>query len=97
MSSSITPIEPIASSGLTAVEGSNLQENYTAEFTSLLNNVNNQIVEGQNSVLEAMVGDEAAMHRAILEINEAKSTLNLTVTIRDKVMESYKEIMKMEV
>jgi flagellar hook-basal body complex protein FliE len=97
MSINILPVEQVVSSGTTLIDNSTIRENYSVEFTQFLNKVNNEITEGQSSVLEAMVGDEAAMHRAILEINEAKSTLNLTVAVRDKLMESYKEIMKMEV
>jgi flagellar hook-basal body complex protein FliE len=76
----------------------NLQDNsWGAQFKNYLEHVNNEVLEGQSAISQAMLGDKEMMHRAILELNEAKSILQFSTAVRDKLVESYKEIMKMEV
>ncbi len=68
-----------------------------AQFKSYFEHVNSEVLEGQSAISQAMLGDKEMMHRAVLEINEAKSILQFSTAVRDKLIESYKEIMKMEV
>ncbi|MEY8239575.1 MAG: flagellar hook-basal body complex protein FliE [Cycloclasticus sp.] len=72
-------------------------QSWAAQFKTHFEHLNNEVLEGQSAVSQAMLGDKEMMHRAILEINEAKSILQFSTAVRDKLVESYKEIMKMEV
>ncbi len=72
-------------------------QSWSTQFKTHFENINNEVLEGQSAVSQAMLGDKEMMHRAVLEINEAKSILQFSTVVRDKLVESYKEIMKMEV
>ncbi len=97
MTISIDSLEPILAEGSSVQLVTKNNQFADTNFSDMVNNLNNEVVEGQSAITSAMKGDKEMMHRAILEINEAQSMLQLSVSIRDKVIEGYKEIMRMDV
>lgn len=70
-------------------------------FTDVLNEALQNTVkteaEEQQGVLALLSGEDVDVHTAMIESQKAELALNLTIQIRNKVVDSYKEIMQMQV
>jgi flagellar hook-basal body complex protein FliE len=61
-----------------------------------LKNVDNTIKESSTLTTKAVTGEIDNIHDVTIASQKAKLALELTVTIRDKAVESYQEIMRMQ-
>ncbi|MEL7608367.1 MAG: flagellar hook-basal body complex protein FliE [Bacillota bacterium] len=70
-------------------------------FTDVLNdalkNTAETEAEEQQGVLSLLSGEDVDVHTAMIESQKAELALNLTIQIRNKVVDAYKEIMQMQV
>lgn len=63
---------------------------------SALTSVNNQLNEAEAASF-MLANGEMDIHNAVIIAEKANLALQLTVTIRNKVIEAYQEIMRMQV
>jgi len=72
-----------------------------ASFTDALKGALNQVVDAQKQseamTLAAASGDDVALHQVVQAISQAELTLQTLVTVRDKAVEAYQQIMQMPV
>lgn len=68
----------------------NVNQDVTDSFASKLNKID-------ESIVSVMKGEDVELHDVLIEIERAKLTLEYTITIRDKVVDAYKEITKMQI
>ncbi|MCE2597116.1 flagellar hook-basal body complex protein FliE [Motilimonas cestriensis] len=62
------------------------------------NNSFSQKLSSIDSDISAMArGDKIEVHELMLDIESAKMTLEMSVAVRDKLIEAYKEISRMQV
>lgn len=61
-----------------------------------LQEVNNLQVEADLAIQDVALGKEENLHRAIIALEKANLALGLTVQVRNKVVEAYQEIMRMQ-
>jgi len=62
-----------------------------------LNNVNNNLIGAEKITQDFALGKEVELHQVILATEQASLALQLTVQIRNKVIEAYQEVMRMQV
>ena len=62
-----------------------------------INDVNNLQVDADKKSLKLALGDIKDPHEVMLAMEKAGLSLQLTVTIRDRVVEAYQAIMRMAV
>ena len=58
--------------------------------------VNNDQVASEQMTNKLVTGDVQDVHEVMLAAQKASLSLNLTVEVRNKVIESYQEIMRMQ-
>ncbi len=60
-------------------------------------NLNNTQVVADNMVLELLTGDIEDIHQVTIAMQETKLSMQLAVEVRNKVIEAYQEISRMQV
>lgn len=87
------PLQPAASGGK--------QEAGGGSFSELLNNalkeLNNTQTKADNLTLGLLTGEVQDIHQVTVAMQEAKLTMQLAVEVRNKVIEAYQEISRMQV
>ncbi len=69
----------------------------TDTFKSFLNDVNNMIGESGDTVKKMVSGEVDDIHQVMIAAEKASVGLELVVEIRNKLLESYREIMRMQI
>lgn len=76
-------------------------DNNNADFGSVLldklNNVNDQQINAENVTEDFLKGGDTDIHDVMLSTEEARLSLDLAVQIRNKVMDAYQELNKMQI
>ncbi len=62
-----------------------------------LEGVNSLQREADQAIQDVVLGKEENLHRAMIALEKANVALELTVQVRNKVVEAYQEIMRMQV
>ncbi|WP_438316743.1 flagellar hook-basal body complex protein FliE [Candidatus Caldatribacterium sp. SIUC1] len=78
-------------------EGAPQGGGFAEKFWQALEEVNALQKEADQAVLEVALGKEENLHRAIIALERANLALGLAVQVRNKVIEAYQEIMRMQV
>jgi flagellar hook-basal body complex protein FliE len=77
------------------------QEVDSSNFTNLLTNKMQQVNESlnaSNTLFEMFLkGEPVAVHDVVIAMGKAKSELQLVVEVRNKVLEAYQEITRIQV
>jgi flagellar hook-basal body complex protein FliE len=88
------------------VEGSNLRQAAAdrsggTSFADILKNsfeqVNEQQVQADQAIKDLVAGRNKNIHETMLAIERADSSLKLMMQVRNKVLDAYREIMRMQV
>ena len=78
-----------------------VEENADNSFSSYLQQALGQVsatdYADKLSGIEALMGDDIELHSAIIDAQKAEITLNLLLQIRNKLVEAYQEIMRMQI
>ncbi|HAV61093.1 MAG TPA: flagellar hook-basal body complex protein FliE [Verrucomicrobiales bacterium] len=61
-----------------------------------VNEVNDRQVNAASTAREMMAGGDVSLHQAMLAMEEASVSFQLMVQVRNKLLESYQEIMRMQ-
>lgn len=65
-------------------------------MTEQLNRLNELQIEADESVRSLALGDAENVHDVMIKAEEAKMALELAVQVRNKLVESYQEVMKLQ-
>lgn len=99
---SITPITPLASldSGLSKAT-KDVAGGKTADFSSTLSDALDKLeitqAEAQQAAADFATGQIDNFHTPVIAMQKATLAMSLAVTVRDKVVNAYKEIMQMQI
>ena len=70
-------------------------------FSEMLNNYINSLDSYQkradNSVVSFIKGDESEVHNVMIAMQEARLTLQTAIEIRNKMVEAYQELSKIQI
>lgn len=91
-------------SNLDSIIGDNSKSNInnsSLDFSSILkeklNEVNDKQINADNITNEFISGDDIDVHQVMLSAQEAQMSLQLAVQMRNKIVESYQELNRMQV
>ena len=62
-----------------------------------LDDVNDMQVKADNSTNDLIIGKTDNVHEVMIAAEEARLALELTVQVRNKVIEAYQELIKMQI
>ncbi|QGT99162.1 Flagellar hook-basal body complex protein FliE [Candidatus Syntrophocurvum alkaliphilum] len=72
------------------------KDSFSKYFKNALNEVDELQKEASYSAQRLALGDESYLHNTMIAYEKANLSLLLTIEIRDKLLESYQEIMRMQ-
>jgi len=84
---------PAASAGAAATSGAG---SFSDALTGLLAAVD-ESAGAANTAVAHMVGGTADVHEAMIALQRAETTLQLTVQIRNKLVQAYQDVMRMPI
>lgn len=92
-------VESLRNSGL--VSNGEKTPSRTASFSEAmkkqLEEVNTLQAQAQESSEKLALGQAESIHEVMIQTEEARLALEMTVQVRNKVVEAYQEIMKMQI
>lgn len=62
-----------------------------------INATNSYISDAENEQIKFALGETESTHDLTVALQKASTTLQYTVTVRDKILEAYKEIMNIQI
>ncbi len=87
------PVQPAANS----VQGDAGEGSFSKVLNNAINKLNNTQVAADNLAVEFLTGDIQDIHQVTIAMQEAKLSMQLAVEVRNKVIEAYQEISRMQV
>ena len=96
-SQKIEPIEPLKSQS--KIYGTDSDNMFESIFQSAIDNItttNNYLSEAENEEIKLALGQSDNTHDLAIALQKASTMLQYTVAVRDKFLESYKELMNMQ-
>jgi len=77
--------------------GSDPSATFTEAIKKAVSEVNNLSDEADKLAVNLASGDVEDVHKAMIAMQKAKLALDFTIQVRNKVIEAYQEIMRMQV
>jgi len=97
---SVESIDPI-NVGMAIFNTNATQQNHTADFSSWLDTqvqeVNQQILSSEDKLQSLATGEYNNLHDVMMSLEKAKLSFELVVQVRNKLLEGYQEIMRMQI
>lgn len=94
-------INAISSNFVNALAQKNISENNSVNFENYLKDaldkVNDKQVEAEKATMDLVTGQAQDIHQVMITTEEARLTLELAVQIRNKLVDAYQEIMRMQI
>jgi flagellar hook-basal body complex protein FliE len=78
------------------VESSSTPNSFSGVLKGYLENVDTTVKQASDLTVKAAAGEIDNIHDVTIASQKAKVALELTVTIRDKAVEAYQEMMRMQ-
>lgn len=75
---------------------SNSNINFFDMLKSKLDDVNNKQIDAENTTESFVKGEDTDIHNVMLATEEAKMSLELAVQVRNKIVDAYQEINRMQ-
>lgn len=98
----IKPIAPVSAVQPLAValktqETSPEKTSFATELKNALNNVNEAQLKADELATKLVLGEVEDLHQVTVAMEQAKLSLQLAVQVRNKIIEAYQEIARMQV
>lgn len=87
----------VASMGTKAANAGGQGGQFMEMVTKGLGEVNQQLMTTQTSLQRLAVGDIQHLHQVMIQMEEARMSFQLLVQVRNRVLETYQDLMKMSV
>ncbi|NLI94170.1 MAG: flagellar hook-basal body complex protein FliE [Peptococcaceae bacterium] len=104
MSNGIVPITPIAplapldSKELTGTKGTDKgNTDFSGFLKDALTKLDNTQAEAEQATIAMATGETDNFHTPVIALEKASLALGLAVTVRNKVLDAYHEIMRMQI
>lgn len=70
---------------------------FSGVLEKMVNEVNNKQAAASQAVHDLQSGQAGSLHQAMIAMEEASVSFQLMVEVRNKVLESYQELMRMQI
>ena len=85
------PLAPMAEAAAPAPSGQ-----FSAWFSEQLSQVNGQLVTADQSVQQLAAGDTSNLHQVMINLEQAKLSMQLVMQVRSHLLDAYRELMQMQ-
>ncbi|KQQ96175.1 flagellar hook-basal body complex protein FliE [Massilia sp. Leaf139] len=66
-------------------------------FAQEIENINSGIVDTDNDIRKLVAGESQSLHDVMIKMEEAKLSFQLLAQVRNRLLEAYQEVMRMQV
>lgn len=66
-------------------------------FSGELNAVNDKLISADSDMQKLAVGEAQSLHEVMINLEEARLSFQLLVQVRNRLLEAYQEVMRMQV
>lgn len=70
---------------------------FSSLVTDGLSKVNTQLMTGQQDLQRLAVGDVQNLHQVMIQLEETRLSFQLMMQVRNRLLESYQDLMKMSI
>lgn len=70
---------------------------FSKVFEHELNSLNSKVSTAEQSLTDLASGESGNLHRVMLDLEQARLSFQLAVQVRNKLLESYQELMRMQI
>ncbi|RDY28923.1 flagellar hook-basal body complex protein FliE [Romboutsia weinsteinii] len=74
----------------------NKNNKFSEIISGVINNVNNSQVNANNMVNSFIKGEDVSMHNVMLAVEESQISMQLLIEMRNKLVEAYQEVNKVQ-
>jgi flagellar hook-basal body complex protein FliE len=92
----ITALGSIATSMASPSTAAAAPVDFSRWMSEQLTEVNQQIQTAEHSLVQLAAGD-GSLHEVMLDLEKARTAFQLTLQVRNKLLEGYQEILRMQV
>lgn len=93
----IPPVNSGAIAGAAAPESAKSGEGFGSLMGDLVGQVNKSQAKADQMVEALAMGEPVEVHQVMIALNEASNALNLTLQVRNKALEAYQEVMRLQI
>ena len=72
-------------------------DSFSTVLGKMVAEVNGKQITASNAVNDLQAGNNVSLHQAVIAMEEANVSFQLMVEVRNKLLDSYQELMKMQV
>lgn len=90
-------INKIGSSSAPEVARRDTKSSFERLLTDFVNQVNEKQQVADSTVKDLLSGKEVSLHQAVIAMEEANVAFSLMVEVRNKLIEAYQELMRMQI
>jgi flagellar hook-basal body complex protein FliE len=65
-------------------------------FSQQLSDVNTQLAKADHGVQRLAAGDASNLHQVMIDLEQAKLSMQLVMTVRTHLLDAYRELMQMQ-
>lgn len=84
-------------SGLINNAAENKELNFSSWLEKEITTANQQVLDADLKIREYAVGETDNLHQVMMSINKAKTSFELVLEVRNRLLEGYQEIMRMQI
>lgn len=77
-------------------EAGSAQSGFIDYFKNAISDVDKLQKEAENSVERMILGEEPYLHNTVIAYEKARLAFQLTVEVRNRLLEAYQEVMRMQ-
>lgn len=74
-----------------------LDQRFSEALQSAITNTNNTIVAGDQASQALAAGEEVGLHETVMAVEKADIALRTFVAVKNRVVEAYQEVMRMQI
>jgi flagellar hook-basal body complex protein FliE len=93
--SAIEAMPPAAATELTGVQ--DVTGTAFDKLVSSLDTLNSQLVNSQQAVTQLALGNTDNLHRVMMNLEQTRLSFELALAVRNKALEAYQDLMRMQV
>lgn len=72
------------------------KKSFSEVISNAINNVNEKQINADNTIESLIKGDDITMHEVMLSMQESQLSMQLLIEVRNKMVEAYQEINKIQ-
>lgn len=92
----VSPLKPLTDLGQTGGEGAVEGSNFSDILKQALQEVDAAQHNAEQEVRNLMTGESTDMHTAILAVQKADVSFQMMMAVRGKLIDAYREVMRMQ-